>query len=71
MQTWLEALTDPDDGVRTVAVSLVDKLIEGFNRKQTQPTAKRLQRIGELVDSVASRMPGETARTLRFIIRPS
>lgn len=67
----LETLTDPDDGVRTVAASLVDKWIEGFNRKQTQPTAKQLQRIGALVDSVASRMPEETARTLRFIIRPS
>ena len=66
----LEALTDPDDGVRTLAVRLVDRWIEGFNRNQTQPTVKQLQRIGALLDSVGSRMPGETAKMLRFSIKP-
>jgi HEAT repeat protein len=66
----LEALTDPDDGVRTLAIRLVDRWIEGFNRNQTQPTAKQLQRIGALLDSVASRMPEETAKMLRFSIKP-
>lgn len=66
----LEALTDPDDGVRTFAARLVDRWIESFNRNQTQPTAKQLQRIGALLDSVASRMPEETAMMLRFSIKP-
>ena len=66
----LETLTDPDDGVRTLANRLVDRWIESFNRNQTQPTAKQLQRIGALLDSVASRMPEETARMLRFSIKP-
>jgi HEAT repeat protein len=66
----LETLTDPDDGLRTVAVRLVVRWIESFNRNQTQPTAKQLQRIGTLLDSVASRMPEETAKMLRFSIKP-
>jgi HEAT repeat protein len=67
----LETLTDPDDGVCTLAVHLIDRWIENFNRNQTQPTAKQLQRIGALLDSVASRMPEETAKMLRFSIKPS
>lgn len=67
----LEALTDPDDGVRTFAARLVHRWIETFNRSQTQPTAKQLQRIGALLDSVAARMPDETARMLRFSIKAS
>jgi HEAT repeat protein len=67
----LEALTDPDDGVRAVAARLLDRWIECFNRNQTQPTAKQLQRIGGLLDSVSSRMPEETAKMLRFSIKPS
>jgi HEAT repeat protein len=67
----LEALTDPDDAVRTFAARLVDRWIETFNRNQTQPTAKQLQRIGGLLDSVSSRMPEETAKMLRFSIKPS
>jgi HEAT repeat protein len=66
----LETLTDPDDGVRTLAVRLVERWIEDFNRNQTQPTAKQLQRIGALLDSVASRVPDETAKMLRFSIKP-
>jgi HEAT repeat protein len=66
----LEALTDPDDGVRALASRLVDRWIENFNRNQTRPTAKQLQRIGALLDSVASRMPEETAKMLRFSIKP-
>jgi len=57
--------------VRTLAVGLVDRWIEGFNRNQTQPTAKQLQRIGGLLDSVAFRMPEGTAKMLRFSIKPS
>jgi hypothetical protein len=67
----LEALTDPDDGVRAFTARLLDRWIEGFNRNQTQPTAKQLQRIGGLLDSVSSRMPEETAKMLRFSIKPS
>jgi HEAT repeat protein len=67
----LETLTDPDDGVRALAVSLLDRWIEGFNRNQTQPTATQLHRIGALLDSAASRMPEETAKMLRFSIKPS
>ena len=66
----LETLTDPDDSVRTLAVRLVDRWIAGFNRNQTQPTAKQLQRIGALLDSLASRMPEETAKMMRFSIKP-
>jgi hypothetical protein len=66
----LETLTDPDDGVRTLTVRLVDRWIEGFNRNHTQPTAKQLQRIGALLDSVASRLPEKTAKMLRFMIKP-
>ena len=66
----LDAVTDPDDGVRTLAIRLVDRWIEGFNRSQTQPTAKQLQRIGALLDAVASRMPEETAKMVRFSIKP-
>jgi hypothetical protein len=66
----LETLTDPDDSVRTVVLSLVDRWIEGFNRNQTQPTAKQLQRIGALLDSVGSRIPEETAKMMRFSIKP-
>jgi HEAT repeat protein len=65
----LEALTDPDDGVRAFASRFVDRWIENFNRNQTRPTAKQLQRIGALLDSVASRMPEETAKMLRFSIK--
>jgi HEAT repeat protein len=67
----LEALTDQDDGVRAFAARLVDRWLERFNKNQTQPTATQLQRIGTLVDSVASRMPEATARRLRFSIKPS
>lgn len=66
----LEALADPDDGVRTFASRLIERWIENFNRNQTPPTAKQLQRIGALLDSVASRMPEEAARMLRFSIKP-
>ena len=66
----LEALTDPDDGVRALASRLVDRWIENFNRNQTPPTAKQLQRIGVLLDSIASRMPEKTAKMLRFSIKP-
>lgn len=66
----LETLTDPNDGVRTLAVRLVDQWIEGFNRNQTQPTAEQLERIGALLDSVAPRMPEETAKMLRVSIKP-
>jgi HEAT repeat protein len=66
----LEALTDPDDGVRAFAARLIDRWIESFNRNQTQPTAEQLRRIGALLDSVGSRMPEETARMLRFNIKP-
>jgi HEAT repeat protein len=66
----LQTLTDPDDGVRALAVSLVDRWIEGFNRNQTQPTPKQLQRIGARLDSVAPLMPEETAKILRFSSKP-
>jgi HEAT repeat protein len=66
----LEALTDPDDRVRTLAAGLVDRWIETFNRNQTQPTSRQLQRIGALLESVASRIPEETAKMLRFSIKP-
>lgn len=66
----LDALTDPDDGVRMLAVRLIDRWIEGFNRNQTQPTANQLQRIGALFESVGSRMPEATAKMLRFSIKP-
>jgi HEAT repeat protein len=66
----LDALTDPDDGVRALAVRLLERWIEGFNRNQTQPTAKQLQRIGALLDSVGFRMPEATAKMLRFSIKP-
>jgi HEAT repeat protein len=66
----LEAVTDPDGGVRTFACRLVDRWIDTFNRNQTQPTAKQLQRIGALLDAVGSRMPEETAKMLRFSIKP-
>jgi len=45
-------------------------MIENFNRNQTQPTAKQLHRIGALLDSVAPRMAEETAKMLRFSIKP-
>jgi HEAT repeat protein len=67
----LEALRDPDDGVRASAVRLLDRWIESFNRNQAQPSAKQLQRIGALLDSVASRMPEATVRMLRFSIKSS
>ena len=66
----LEALTDPDDAVRTFASRLIERWIANFNRNQTRPTAKQLQRVGALLDSVASRMPEETAKMLRFSIKP-
>jgi hypothetical protein len=66
----LEALTDSDEGVRTLASRLIERWLENFNRNQTQPTATQLQRIGALLDSAASRMPEETAKMLRFSITP-
>jgi HEAT repeat protein len=66
----LEALADPDDEVRTFACHLVGRWIANFNRNQTQPTATQLHRIGALLNSVASRMPEETAKRLRFSIKP-
>jgi hypothetical protein len=66
----VEASKDPDDGVCAFAARLLDRWIEGFNRNQTQPTAKQLQRISGLLDSVSSRMPEETAKMLRFSIKP-
>jgi len=56
--------------VRTLAIRLIDRWIAGFNRNQTQPTARQLQRIAALLDSVASRMPEETAKMLRFSTKP-
>jgi HEAT repeat protein len=67
----LEALRDPDDGVRASSARLLDRWIESFNRNQTQPSANQLQRIDALLDSVASRMPEATARMLRFSIKSS
>jgi len=49
---------------------LVDRWIESFNSSQSQPTAKQLQRIDTLLDSVASLLPEETARMVRFSIKP-
>ena len=66
----LEALTDPDDGVRSFAARLVGRWVDTFNRNQTQPTAQQLQRLGALLDLVASRMPEDTAKMLRFSITP-
>jgi HEAT repeat protein len=66
----LQALTDPDDEVRTIAACLVDRWIETFNRNQTQPTAKQLQQISALLDSVGSLLPEKTAKWLRFSLRP-
>jgi HEAT repeat protein len=66
----LEALADQDDGVRAFAARLIDRWIQNFNRNHTQPTAQQLQRIGTLLDSTASRMPEQTARMLRFSIKP-
>jgi hypothetical protein len=65
----LEALLDPDAGVRTAAARLVDRWIEGFNRDQTQATAPQLQRIGALIDSAAGHLTEATARMLRFSIQ--
>jgi HEAT repeat protein len=65
----LEVLEDPDEGVRTSACRLIERWVEGFNRNQTQPTSTQLHRIGALLDSVASRMPEQTAKTLRFSIK--
>jgi HEAT repeat protein len=65
----LEALTGSDEELRSFASRLVDRWIDNFNRTQTQPTANQLQRIRVLLDSVAPRMPEETARMLRFSIR--
>ena len=65
----LEALTDPDDGVRALTVTLVNRWIEGFNRNQTQPTATQRQLIAALLDSAASLMPEETEKMLRFSIK--
>jgi HEAT repeat protein len=65
----LQALADPDDGVRTFASRLIERWIENFNRSQTQPTAYQLQRIAALLDSVASRLPDETVKKLRFSIK--
>jgi len=66
----LGALTDPDAGVRTLAAALVDRWIGDFNRSQTQPSVQQLQRIDALLDSLASRIPEETAKLLRFSIKP-
>jgi HEAT repeat protein len=65
----LEILTDPDEGVRTAAVGLIERWLERFNRNQAQPTAAQLHRIGTLFDAVASLMPTETAQMLRFSIK--
>lgn len=67
----LETLTDADDEVRSFATRLIDRWIETFNRNYTQPTARQLQRIGGLLDSVSSRLPEQTAKMLRFYIKPS
>jgi HEAT repeat protein len=64
----LEALTDSDDGVRALAARLLDRWIERFKCNQTQPTTRQVQRIGALLAQVASRIPKETARMLRFSI---
>ena len=66
----LEALADTDDGVRRVAVSLLDEWVGNFNRTHTQPTAEQLHRLGVSLDSAASRLPDHTAKLLRFSIKP-
>jgi HEAT repeat protein len=66
----LESLGDPDDELRALAVRLVDRWLETFNRSQTQPTAQQLQQIAALLDSTASRLPQRTERLLRFSIKP-
>jgi HEAT repeat protein len=65
----LEALGDPDEGVRASACRLIERWVEGFNRNQTQPTAVQQQRIAALLDSVASGLPEQTAKALRFSIK--
>jgi len=66
----LDALTDSDDEVRSCASRLVDQWIDHFNRNQVQPTSTQLQRIYVLLDSVAPRLSEDTARMLRFSIKP-
>ena len=65
----LEALTDSHEEVRAFAADLIDRWIDNFNRRQTQPTATQLQQIRELLDVVAPHMREETARILRFSIK--
>lgn len=65
----LEALNDLDEEVRAGASRLIERWMERFNRNQTRPAAEQLQRIGLLLDSVASRLPEETATRLRFSIK--
>ena len=66
----LEALTDPDDAVRSFASSLVDSWVWDFNRSQTPATPRQLERIRALLDSVAPRLSAETTSVLRFSIKP-
>jgi hypothetical protein len=66
----LEALKDPDEAIRVFASRLIDRWVADFNRNQTPPTALQLQRIQALLDSVGSRMSGESARLLRFSLKP-
>jgi len=66
----LETLMDADNGVSMCASRLIERWIENFNRNQIQPTPNQVQRVGALLDSVASRLPEDTARKLRCISKP-
>jgi hypothetical protein len=66
----LDALTDPDEGVSRTAAGHLDRWIESFNRRQTPPTAKQVQRIATLLDLAGCRVPEETSKMLRFSLKP-
>jgi hypothetical protein len=66
----LATLTDPDEIVRRSAGGLVARWIEGFNRTQIQPTESQVRRISELLDVVGSELSDDSARMLRFSLKP-
>jgi hypothetical protein len=62
----LEALADPDEGVRARAVRLLERWIATFNSSHTQPTPAQLARLRALVDTAADSLPDAVVRMLRF-----
>ncbi|HEX6036517.1 hypothetical protein [Longimicrobium sp.] len=62
----LQALTDSDPRIREAAGTLLERWRQRFNRTFAQPTSAQLERVRTALQPVASTLPPETVKWLRF-----